>query len=271
VTARKKTGRPALSKSVRFEVFKRDRFACTYCGAKAPDVVLVVDHIEPVAKGGSSDILNLATACQPCNAGKGARPLSDESALAKKRDQLAELQERRDQLEMMMEWQRGLVSLDAGAVAQLVRFYSDLAPGWTMAEDYHRNIRAALVETPLARACEIFREQAAKWVRIENGKATKESAQSFQDNAVRALRYEAVNRKDPEGSKLRYIRGIVKNRSNYWSFAKANDCLTILQAHAARGVSTDELQAIAVRATSWSQWLELMDDLVAESQAPEAK
>lgn len=41
--------RKALSNRTRFEVFKRDKFTCQYCGAKAPDVVLQCDHIVAVA------------------------------------------------------------------------------------------------------------------------------------------------------------------------------------------------------------------------------
>ena len=40
--------RKSLSKKIRFEVFKRDKFTCQYCGKTAPNVVLEVDHIEPV-------------------------------------------------------------------------------------------------------------------------------------------------------------------------------------------------------------------------------
>lgn len=58
---------------VRFEVFQRDGFRCIYCGASKEDTTLVVDHVIPVRDGGTNDIGNLATACQPCNAGKGAR------------------------------------------------------------------------------------------------------------------------------------------------------------------------------------------------------
>ena len=59
--------RKAIPKSVRFEVFKRDKFTCQYCGASAPDVILEIDHIRPVSKGGTNDILNLVTACRDCN------------------------------------------------------------------------------------------------------------------------------------------------------------------------------------------------------------
>lgn len=69
--------REAISKKRRFDVFKRDGFACQYCGATPPGVLLHVDHINPVALGGKSGIDNLITACEPCNLGKGARALSD--------------------------------------------------------------------------------------------------------------------------------------------------------------------------------------------------
>lgn len=64
--------RKAIGKRVRFDVFKRDLFKCQYCGAHPPAVLLHVDHIKPVASGGTNVIHNLVTACAPCNLGKGA-------------------------------------------------------------------------------------------------------------------------------------------------------------------------------------------------------
>lgn len=71
-----KPGRKALSKKTRFDVFKRDLFTCQYCGAHPPGVLLHVDHVIAIAAGGANDKDNLVTACEPCNAGKGARPLT---------------------------------------------------------------------------------------------------------------------------------------------------------------------------------------------------
>lgn len=65
----------AISTRIRFEIFKRDRFTCQYCGRTPPDVLLHVDHIVPRADGGSDDPENLRTACRDCNLGKAARPL----------------------------------------------------------------------------------------------------------------------------------------------------------------------------------------------------
>ena len=100
--------RKAISKKTRFEVFKRDRFTCTYCGRKAPDVILEVDHIVPVAEGGKNNLMNLVTSCRDCNRGKGKRILSDDSAIEKQRVALEDAQERREQMEMMLQWQRDL-------------------------------------------------------------------------------------------------------------------------------------------------------------------
>ena len=76
--------RQPISKRLRFEVLKRDSFSCRYCGAKSPEVFLVVDHIHPVVYGGKSDLINLTASCEPCNQGKRTesvvsiiRPLED--------------------------------------------------------------------------------------------------------------------------------------------------------------------------------------------------
>lgn len=54
----------------RYAVLARDHFTCRYCGARAPGVELRVDHVIPLAKGGTDDPSNLVTACEPCNSGK---------------------------------------------------------------------------------------------------------------------------------------------------------------------------------------------------------
>jgi len=62
----------AIRPRQRFWILKRDQYTCMYCGRKAPDVVLHVDHKVPRAMGGGNDPDNLITACESCNLGKGA-------------------------------------------------------------------------------------------------------------------------------------------------------------------------------------------------------
>jgi len=89
--------RKALSKKLRFDVFKRDGFECVYCGATPPGVLLHVDHVVPVAAGGGNEIDNLVTACQPCNLGKSATPLSVVPKSLK--EKAADAQELEDQVQ----------------------------------------------------------------------------------------------------------------------------------------------------------------------------
>jgi len=51
---------------------KRDRFRCTYCGVPGTDAELEIDHVVPVASGGSNHVSNLTTACRACNQRKGS-------------------------------------------------------------------------------------------------------------------------------------------------------------------------------------------------------
>ncbi len=62
----------AVSKRLRYEVFRRDHHTCRYCGASAPAVPLRIDHVTPVALGGTDHPGNLVTSCEPCNSGKSS-------------------------------------------------------------------------------------------------------------------------------------------------------------------------------------------------------
>jgi hypothetical protein len=67
---KKKAQRQPLTLRRRFEVLSRDHFRCRYCGRDARDTVLEVDHVVPIAKGGTDSMENLATACIECNRSK---------------------------------------------------------------------------------------------------------------------------------------------------------------------------------------------------------
>lgn len=88
--------RKSISKKTRFDIFKRDSFSCQYCGAHPPATVLHVDHINPVANGGTNRQDNLITSCSDCNLGKGARLLS--SVPKSLSEKCKEIQEREEQI-----------------------------------------------------------------------------------------------------------------------------------------------------------------------------
>lgn len=259
------TKRKSLSKKTRFEVFKRDKFACQYCGIKSPEAVLTVDHVHPVSKGGANNPLNLITACGACNAGKSDRTLGDDSMLEKQRRQLEELAERREQIEMMLEWQRGLVSVDDDAVEAVCKFYVQLVPGYCLNDKGRADVRAILRAQPLAIVLEELRGAVAKHVRCdEKNRATAESSEIATRVFLNSCKYRSQREKDPVGSELRYIRGILRNRITYCNPPVALELLH--DAHAA-GASLADLRRLAMSARSWSQWRDAMLDLCTTESA----
>lgn len=91
------SARQILSKKLRFEIFKRDNFACQYCGNHPPEIILEVDHINPASNGGENDPDNLITSCFNCNRGKAANLLT--SVPQSLRDKAYEVQEREEQIQ----------------------------------------------------------------------------------------------------------------------------------------------------------------------------
>lgn len=71
ITLKEREGRIPLSRGLRDQVLKRDGYRCVKCGASHKDKRLEVDHIIPVAKGGTNDIDNLRTLCWECNRDEG--------------------------------------------------------------------------------------------------------------------------------------------------------------------------------------------------------
>lgn len=114
--------RKALSKKLRFDVFKRDGFVCAYCGATPPSVVLQVDHIHPVAEGGKNALDNLITSCQPCNIGKGVNLLTNiPISLKEKASFVAEQEAQIKGFYKVMKAQEDRVEAEMWDVAEIIK------------------------------------------------------------------------------------------------------------------------------------------------------
>ena len=117
--------RKTISKKTRFEVFKRDNFTCQYCGKSAPEVVLEIDHINPVKNGGDNNIMNLITSCFDCNRGKGKRKLTDNEVIKLQMEQLKEINKKREQLEMLLKWKNELDNFENEQVEKIERLLAE--------------------------------------------------------------------------------------------------------------------------------------------------
>jgi hypothetical protein len=250
--------RKALSKKLRFDVFKRDGFKCQYCGGEAPKVILQVDHIDPVAKGGKNDILNLITACFECNSGKSDRTLSDDSAVAKQRAQLDELHERREQLEMMLRWRDGMqviVQDQKKAIADQFRRASgfSIRAESKLPAEWLRKYALNKILDAIDLACEKYLE------RGPDGKVTQVSAEVALDKVGKILNF---NEKDPAVQRLHYIRGIVRNRMHL-GYSLMDDMKRALS----MGVSVDDIEYEAKSARNWTAFNGWLQGAITEASA----
>lgn len=68
--------RALMTSKLRQEIKERDHFSCRNCGVsieKEPTLLLEIDHIIPISKGGLTTEDNLQTLCWRCNRSKGAK------------------------------------------------------------------------------------------------------------------------------------------------------------------------------------------------------
>jgi hypothetical protein len=258
--------RTSISKSTRFEVFKRDSFTCQYCGGKAPDILLEIDHIEPVAKGGRGNILNLITSCKDCNGGKSDRRLSDTAVLEKQRAQLAELQKRREQIEMMFQWQKGLMELQDGVVDQLREIWEEHVPGFFLNETGIRGLKKLHKTYPVDEIISAIRIAADQYLDYQDGTPTKDSAEIAWKKVGGICRMARLERENPDLRRLYYIRGILRNRFSYCNDGLAMELLR--RAHDLNA-SISSMEEFAKTAPNWTTWRSGMEDYITEHKSPE--
>lgn len=119
--------RTSVSQKLRFEVLKRDDFTCQYCGRKAPEVTLEVDHVDPVARGGVGDVLNLVSSCRDCNGGKGARVISDQSVIAAQVKEVERRDEKLREIERLAKLSRETESFHEQEHARVIGHWLELS------------------------------------------------------------------------------------------------------------------------------------------------
>ena len=70
--------RALMTSKLRQHIKERDNFTCQNCGVSVqqePHLLLEIDHIKPISKGGLTTEDNLQTLCWRCNRTKGTKIL----------------------------------------------------------------------------------------------------------------------------------------------------------------------------------------------------
>ncbi len=73
----RKRNAPRIEKIDRPAIIERDKWMCYLCGCICTSENVTLDHVIPLARGGSHTADNLRVACHSCNCRKGVRPPHD--------------------------------------------------------------------------------------------------------------------------------------------------------------------------------------------------
>lgn len=205
--------RTPISKKLRFEVLKRDSFTCQYCGSKAPDVILHVDHIKSVATGGIGEIINLITSCADCNLGKGPRNLNDKSVINKQRRQLDDMNERRNQLELMVKWRNEIASIKSDELDAIIEAIP-MEVNSSLTETGKAKARRWLKKHPLDKVLECIDISFDQYLRYDkDGLMQQETWEKAFNMVQRILDIRAKPGFSEQSTKINYISAILYNRN----------------------------------------------------------
>lgn len=245
---KKRPKRKGLGKKIRFEVFKRDSFKCQYCGKSAPDVILNVDHISPVSKGGKNDVMNLTTSCKDCNSGKSDRLLDDDSVIAKQRAQLEELNQRREQLGLMLKW-RDAVSAIGDDTWDALHAHWRKRTGYGLNASGEGKSRKLIRDFGLKAILDAIDTAASQYLKFgEDGVALQDSVEvAF--SKISGIAFLDKNGKTDKD--LYHARGILRNRLPYCSDWKS---IKYLREARSKGASGEELKDLAKSAYNWTEF-----------------
>lgn len=259
----KKGGIP--SKATRFEVFKRDSFRCLYCGRGAPEVVLHLDHVDPRSKGGAESVLNYATACADCNLGKGARRISDTSVVEVQRKQLDDLQERREQLAMMVAWRDSLANeedVTLGVVEKAIDRWCSVELTHAERSTLRKLVRRVGLEHTLA-AVDVASDLLDT---TREGSVSAGAFERFLAGVGRIANMKKRSEGEPGLERVYYARGVLRKRFDL-DFEDADAALSRLREVLRMGVNPEWLVDTTKRVENMEHFYIALDR--AESEAPQ--
>lgn len=145
----------AVSKRTRFEVFKRDRFTCQYCGRTPPAVILHCDHVIPASKDGPDEIDNLVTSCEDCNLGKSNVSLTEVPDTVQRK--MERTREKREQVEALNQLLKEEKEAEDKEIEELGLYYFRLISTrkeYVFAVERERSIRTFLRNLPMFKIIE---------------------------------------------------------------------------------------------------------------------
>jgi hypothetical protein len=163
---------------------------------------------------------------------------------------LAELNERREQLEMMVQWREGLHSITDHAVSKLEDLFQQLTG--RMFSDYGRKkVKGWLRRYEFAELYEAMEDAAhTYWKDPEAEEDQSEQASKVFNYTPGIIAARKRNAHKPWMKDLYYARAIIRNR-HYCNEQKA---IELLEEAYDAGIHVEELKEHAKQSRSWTAW-----------------
>lgn len=132
------------------------------------------------------------------------------------------MQESKEQIEMMFEWQNTLIGLEDEVVTQLSDFWSEVAPGYSLNENGLKSSKTLHKKYQIDEILKAMKVASEQYLIFEDESPTSESVELAWSKLSGICSNKRLEKENPDLSRLYYIRGILKNRLSY-----CNDNLAI--------------------------------------------
>jgi hypothetical protein len=202
----------------------------------------------------------------------------------KQRKQMELIQERREQLELMLDWKKSLTEFEDEKVTMVSDYWTSMMKPYSLNENGLNSLGKLIKKFPIEDILESIDIANKKYLTFDDeGKTTKESVEEA-FNKVGGI---CALKNMPElKQKMAYIKGICRNRFSYWDNRKGSIILNnYVSALKEVGWSderiTEDLEKEVMPKSkefeNWTQWRELLekwtDDIInwSNEQEPEPK
>jgi hypothetical protein len=165
----------------------------------------------------------------------------------------------------MFEWKKSLSELDNEVNGMIASYINSKMQPWSVKEGFKTFIQKWLKKFELQDILDAIDISASKYLRFEDGDATDESAEDYLNKIGGILHNKNLS---PIQQKLSYIKGIARNRFNYWDDRKGSIILSnyiqALKKHWNDERILDDLnkevEVETKNANNWTQWRDRIED-----------
>jgi hypothetical protein len=196
--------------------------------------------------------MNYITSCFDCNSGKSDRLLSDDSVVTKQRAQLEELNVRREQLEMMLQWREGLKSLDEELVVRAEAAWAEVTHGWMLHDGGRSTLRKLIKQFGIESVLNAIDTAANQYFDYDGEgdpiEATVHTAWSKIGGICR------ISNEPEEIKRLYYARGILRRRV----YVNERYVMELMKSAVAGGMDVEEIVDTARNCRNWTEFQSIL-------------